>query len=204
MTSGLPAQIDPGTIAFDIDGVVADTMEIFVRLAHEKYGLTHLSKEDISSYNLYECLHLEKDIIDDLIRLTLSPEHTMRIHPLAGAPEVLAQLARATPLRFVTARTCPESISQWLLRILPSVPAERITVLASGAPETKLEILNGLEIRYFVEDRVETCRQLKWAGIQPFLFVQPWNRYEPADGFIRVENWGQLKEWVLPSGTDLR
>jgi hypothetical protein len=76
-------------------------------------------------------------------------------------------------------------------------------VVASGAPEIKLNILNGLEVRYFVEDRVETCRQLKEAGIQPFLFVQPWNCNEPADGFIRVENWGQLKEWVLPSGTDL-
>ena len=32
--------IDPCTLAFDIDGVVADTMAVFVRLAHEKYG-TH-------------------------------------------------------------------------------------------------------------------------------------------------------------------
>ncbi len=204
MTSGLSGPIDPGTIAFDIDGVVADTMQIFVTLAHEKYGLTHFSKEDIYSYDLYECLHLEKDIIDDLIRLTLSGEYTMRIPPVEGAPEVLAQLARTTPLTFVTARIRPEPIAQWLFRILPGVPAERITVLASGAPEIKLDILNKLEIRYFVEDRVETCRQLKRAGIQPFLFVQPWNRDEPADGLIRIQNWDQLKEWVLPSATDLR
>ena len=54
-----------------------------------------------------------------------------------------------------------ESITQWLFAVLPGVPRERITVIASGAPETKLEILNGLEIRYFVDDRIETCRQLK-------------------------------------------
>jgi hypothetical protein len=203
MTLDLFGPIDPGMIAFDIDGVVADTMEIFVRLAHEKYGLTHISKEDIHSYNLYECLHLEKNIIDDLIRLTLSVEQTMRIPPVAGAPEVLTQLAGTTQLRFVTARVCPESISEWLFRTLPGVPAERITVVASGAPEIKLDILKELQIRCFVDDRVETCRQLKQAGIQPFLFVQPWNRDEPADGFIRVENWCQLKEWVLPSGANL-
>ena len=34
-----------GRIAFDIDGVVADTMEVFVRLAHERYSLMHLTKE---------------------------------------------------------------------------------------------------------------------------------------------------------------
>jgi uncharacterized HAD superfamily protein len=83
------------------------------------------------------------------------------------------------------------------------VPRERITVIASGAPEIKLQILKGLDVRYFVEDRAETCRQLKEAGIQPLLFDQPWNRNEPADGFIRIENWMQLREWVLPSGINL-
>jgi hypothetical protein len=203
MTSGPFGQIDPALLAFDIDGVVADTMEIFVRLAHEKYGLTHISKEDISCYNLYECLDVKREIIDDLICLTLDDEHTMQVPPVPGAPEVLTELARAAPLRFVTARIWPEAITQWLFTVLPDVPSERITVLASGAPEIKLDILNGLEVRYFVEDRVDTCRQLQKAGIQTFLFMQPWNRNEPADDFIRVENWVQLKQWVLPSGTDL-
>jgi len=37
--------IDPTWLAFDIDGVVADTMEIFVQLARDRYGLNELSKE---------------------------------------------------------------------------------------------------------------------------------------------------------------
>ena len=203
MTSGPPGPIDPGMLAFDIDGVVADTMEIFLRLAREKYGLTHISKDDLHSYNLYECLDLKREIIDDLICLTLDDEHTMQVPPVPGAPEVLTELAGSAQLRFVTARIRPESITQWLFTILPDVPRKKITVLASGAPEVKLDILNELEVRYFVEDRAETCRQLQKAGIQPFLFLQPWNRNEAADGLIRVENWGQLKQWVLPSGTDL-
>ncbi|MGA2403021.1 MAG: haloacid dehalogenase [Syntrophobacteraceae bacterium] len=203
MTTGPSAPIDPCRLAFDIDGVVADTMEVFVRLAHERYALTHICKEDLLCYNLYDCLDLKKEIIDDLICLTLDDEHTMQIPPVPGAPEVLTELARAAPLHFVTARIWPESITQWLFAILPGVPRERIKVIASGAPEVKLHILNGLEVRYFVEDRVETCRQLKEAGIQPFLFEQPWNRDEPADGFIRIENWTQLREWVLPSDINL-
>jgi hypothetical protein len=196
-------QIDPWSLGFDIDGVVADTMAVFVRIAHDRYGLTHLSKLDMLCYNLYECLGLEKQIIDDLIRLTLDEEHTMQIPPVPGAPEVLTELARAAPLRFVTARIQPESITQWLFTILPGVPREKIAVIASGSAETKLDILNELEIRYFVEDRIETCRRLKEAGIEPLLFDQPWNRNEAADGFIRVQNWTQLKEWVLPSDANL-
>ncbi len=203
MTAGPTCPIDPCTLAFDVDGVVADTMEVFVRLAHEKYALTRLSKQDMLCYNLYECLDLEKDIIDDLISLTLDHEHTMQIPPLPGAPAVLTELAGTAPLLFVTARIWPESITQWIFTILPGVPRERITVIASGAPEIKLQILKGYGVRYFVEDRAETCRQLKEAGIQPLLFEQPWNRNEPADGFIRIENWMQLREWVLPSGINL-
>ncbi|MGO8943088.1 MAG: 5' nucleotidase, NT5C type [Syntrophobacteraceae bacterium] len=195
--------IDPCLLAFDIDGVVADTMAVFVTLAHEKYGLTHLSQQDMLSYNLYECLGLEKHIIDDLIRLTLDDRHTMQIPPVPGAPEVLMELAGVAPLLFITARVCSEPITQWLFTVLPRVPREKITVIASGAPETKIEILSGLDIRYFVDDRIETCRRLKEAGIEPFLFDQPWNRNDPADGFIRVQNWIQLKTWVLPSGTNL-
>ena len=195
--------IDPGTLAFDIDGVVADTMSVFVRLAHERYGLTQLSKQDMLCYNLLDCLGLEKEILYDLIVLTLDEEHTREIPPIPGAPEVLAELASAAPLRFVTARSEAESISEWIFSILPGVPRNRITVIASGSPESKLGILHQMGIRYFVEDRLETCRQLKEAGIEPLLFEQPWNRDEPAPGIIRVSDWTQLKECLLPLGSHL-
>ncbi|MDR3555399.1 MAG: hypothetical protein P4L55_11635 [Syntrophobacteraceae bacterium] len=195
--------IDPGTLAFDIDGVVADTMLVFVRLAHEKYGLTNLSKQDMLCYNLYDCLGLEKKVIDDLILLTLDEEHTKGIPPVPGAPEVLTELSAAAPLRFITARTGAVSIAQWMFSILPDVPRSKITVIASGSPESKLGILHQLGVRYFVEDRMETCIHLKEAGIEPLVFEQPWNRADPAPGFIRVRDWVQLKECLLPLGANL-
>ena len=35
--------IEPSELAFDIDGVVADTMAVFVALARERYGFTWLT-----------------------------------------------------------------------------------------------------------------------------------------------------------------
>jgi uncharacterized HAD superfamily protein len=195
--------IDPDTLAFDIDGVVADTMSVFVRLAHERYGLTRLSKQDMLCYNLYDCLGLEKKIIDDLIVLTLDEEHTRQIPPIPGAPEVLTQLAEAVPLRFITARSEAEPISEWVFSILPDVPRQKITVIASGSPDSKLGILHQLGVRFFVEDRLETCKNLKEAGIEPLLFEQPWNRDQLAPGLIRISDWTQLKECLLPSGANL-
>ncbi|MCL5405417.1 MAG: haloacid dehalogenase [Deltaproteobacteria bacterium] len=203
MTRPLISSIDPGRLAFDIDGVVADTMSVFVRLAHERYGLTQLSKQDMLCYNLHDCLDLGKEIIDDLIVLTLDEEHTREIPPIPGAPEVLTELAAAAPLRFITARTEADAIREWIFSILPGVPRSRITVIASGSPESKLGFLHQLEIGYFVEDRLETCKHLKEAGIEPLLFEQPWNRDEPAPGCIRISDWMQLKECLLPLGANL-
>lgn len=204
MTQQPAYHVSPSELAFDIDGVVADTMSVFIQLARERYGFSRLSKDDLTCYDLHRCLDLDPEVLKDLIRLTLSDEHTREIPPIAGAPEFLSSFSRYAPLRFITARILPDSITEWLYATLPDVDPLRIHVIASGAPEAKVGILEELGVRYFVEDRIETCRQLKQAGIQPFLFDQPWNRREPVDGFVRIRNWDQLKEWVLLPDTKLR
>lgn len=196
MTDSGNGTICPTELAFDIDGVVADTMSVFVRLAHERYGLSHLSKEDMYCYNLYSCLNLESDVIDDLICLTLDDEHTLQIPPMPMAPDVLTELAGYGPLRFVTARIWPESIISWLQQTLPRVAPEHIQVIATGAPEAKLQILKDLRVRYFVEDRVETCHMLAQEGIRPLLYDQPWNRV-PSE-FPRFVSWSELRRVLLP------
>lgn len=190
--------INPLQLAFDIDGVVADTMEVFLDLARERYGLNYLTKDHLYYYDLYKCLDIDREIIDDLICLTLDDEHTERVPPVAGAPDVLTEFSRHAPLRFVTARIWPESIINWLYKVLPDVPRERIQVIATGAPEAKLGILKDLGVQYFVEDRLETCKLLARDGIQPLLFDQPWNRDPIAAEFPRIENWLELRAWILP------
>lgn len=184
--------ITPEVLGFDIDGVVADTMAVFVRLARERYGLVGLSKDDLCEYDLFRCLSLDRSIIEDLICLTLDDEHTLQVPPFPGAPEVLTELSRHAPLRFITARIWPESITEWLRLQLPEVPQNRIQVIATGAPEAKLKILQELGVRYFVEDRLETCHFLAQDGIQPLVFDQPWNRTDTA--YPRFHSWVQLRD----------
>lgn len=184
--------IDPKHLAFDIDGVVADTMKVFVDLARERYGLRHLTKEHLTCYDLRRCVAAPPQVIDELICLTLDDEHTARIPAMEGAAHVLERLAERGPLRFVTARVWPESIERWLHALLPRIDHRAITVIATGDPERKHAILHGMEVRHFVEDRLETCHLLAQNGIQPILFDQPWNR-QPAP-FPRVSTWYELAE----------
>ena len=189
--------IDPADLAFDIDGVVADTMAVFVRLAQERYGFTRLTKEDLRQYDLHACLDIPLEIVNELICMTLDDDHTQEIPPMDGAVAVLTKLADYGPLRFVTARIWPESIIRWLQQTLSEVDAGRIEVFATGLPEAKCSILRDLGVKYFVEDRVETCRLLMEKGIQPLLFDQPWNRGSEAVLFPRIDDWSQLSRKLM-------
>lgn len=193
---GIGKTIEPSDLAFDIDGVVADTMAVFVKLAHERYGFTWLAKEDLRRYDLHACLDIAPGIVDELICATLDDEHTRQIPPMSGAPELLTELARYGPLRFVTARIWPESIVRWLHETLTDVDSSRIHVFATGHPDAKFRILRELKVRYFLEDRVETCEYLSQNGIQPLLFDQPWNRVPEADAFPRIPDWARLGDLV--------
>lgn len=190
LSTTLREPIDPRHLAFDIDGVVADTMQVFVHLARERYGLSHLTKEHLTCYDLHRCVAAPSHVIDELICLTLDDEHTARIPAMDGAAEVLEQLALWGPLRFVTARVWPESIERWLHALLPRIDRRAITVIATGDPERKPAILHELKVHHFVEDRLETCHLLAQNAIQPILFDQPWNRM-PAP-FPRVFTWKEL------------
>lgn len=186
----LSGPVDPRHLAFDIDGVVADTMQVFVDLARERFGLSDLTKEHLTCYDLRRCVAAPTHVIDELICLTLDDEHTAKIPAMDGAAEVLEQLAQWGPLRFVTARVWPESIERWLHALLPRIDRRAITVIATGNPERKHAILHELKVHHFVEDRLETCHLLAQNGIQPILFDQPWNRM-PAP-FPRVFTWKEL------------
>ena len=179
------------SLAFDIDGVVADIMTTFLNLARERHDCGHhLRYEHITAFRLEDCLDLEPDLIRGLIRELIDRPHELAVEPLPHAVAVLTRLARETPLLFVTARDRAAPIRTWLIRTLDQVPPESIRVVATGDPDTKLHYLLDHNLQYFVEDRLETCRQLAAHGLTPILFAQPWNRRPHS--FLEVAGWPEL------------
>lgn len=186
--------IQPELLAFDIDGVIADTMSLFVDIARDEYHIKDFKYEDITCYMLEECINIEPEIIDEIIAKLLDGSYNGRLQPIHGAPEVLHRLSkRSTPILFVTARPQVDSIYQWIINRLKLAPSS-IDVIASGTFEAKADILVNRNIKFFVEDRLETCFPLKEAGITPVLFKQPWNR--KPHPFVEVQNWSELESLI--------
>ena len=59
--------IDPAVLAFDIDGVIADTMHLFLDILRDHYDIHSVRYSDITCYRLDECLDLGEDVLDGAV-----------------------------------------------------------------------------------------------------------------------------------------
>ena len=193
-TPAPPAGVAPQSIAFDIDGVIADTMRLFLDIAADEFGISGIRYEDITCYELEDCIDMDPGMIDAVIRRLLDGGYRSRLNPLPGAAPVLQRLARCCGrLLFVTARPHVGPIEDFIRDIL-SDEAHAFDIVATGSFEAKSEVLQRRCITHFVEDRLETCFSLNASGITPVLFAQPWNR--KPHPFIEVSNWRQIDELI--------
>lgn len=183
--------VDPGRIAFDVDGVIADTMRLFLEIARDEFDVTGIRYEDITRYNLAECIDLSPEIIDRVIVRLLEGGYRGRLDPIPGAPGVLDRLVRRCgSLLLVTARPAVGPIDDFIRRILPQANGQ-VAIVATGSFDAKAGVLLERGVSHFVEDRLETCFHLDAVGITPILYAQPWNR-EPHP-FIEVSSWDQIE-----------
>lgn len=187
-------KIDPSTLAFDIDGVVADTMTLFLDIAGKDYGITGIKREDISDYDLRKCLDIDESVLWKILTRIVTGKYRFTLRPHDGAISVISRLVmNSPPVLFVTARPLGGHITKWLRSNL-GIEDNGIEVVATGSFEDKAEVLKSKNIRYFVEDRLETCYHLAKEGIEPIVFVQPWNRRPHP--FREVRDWTELSGMI--------
>jgi len=188
-------RIAPNEIAFDVDGVFADTFHLFVAKARSDYGY-RFEYEDITEYDFLKVLDMDVEASEAIIQTLLDYPLESGIRPISGAVNVLTRLSFYAPLQFVTARPQKQPIMDWVEHQLPEVPRNRIQLEVTGVHTEKIPVLLGKGLKYFVEDRLETCPLLDLNGITPILFEQPWNR-KPHPYYV-VRDWEQISmliEW---------
>ena len=186
--------INPMSVAFDIDGVVADTISLFIEIARNDFNINRLQYEDITSYSLEGIGDIGQDVMTAILEKILNGNYSKPLKPFDGAPEVLRRLGQSYgPVLFVTARPYPGPITEWITDNI-GLESGAVEIVATGSFEGKTDILLERNISYFIEDRLETCVFLKDAGITPILFKQPWNRENQL--FYEVSNWQELEALI--------
>ena len=186
--------IDPASLAFDIDGVVADTMSLFIDILRDVHNINSIRYEDIYSYNIVECTGLDQQIVDSAVERLLNGNYSATLAPMPDAAVVLNRIERHhRPLLFVTARPYLGPIGDWLLELLSMGP-QSIDVITTGSHGEKVDVLLERNIGFFVDDRLDTCDLIHEAGIVPILYKQPWNR--AAHSHREIGSWKELEALI--------
>jgi len=181
------------SVAFDIDGVVANTMGLFIDIAREKHHVS-IQYEQITQYDLTQCLDIEFEVVWDIFQQIMNGNHRQPLEPIDRAPEVLQNLAKnAQKLLFVTARPDAIELIPWFLETL-QLPESKFKIVATGDFQQKIAVLKEHQVQYLVEDRMETCRLLNEHGLTPIVFRQPWNR--ESHPFIEVCSWDEIYKLI--------
>lgn len=201
MKDGNPLSQVPGRVAFDIDGVFGNIMGLFLRLARELYHFDSLRYEEITEYYLYDCLPMDRNLIDHLIEKISDYPHALEMNPFEHSVEVLTRYGREYPLVFITARKKIEPIRDWVTQTLAEMDPGNIRVISSQEHHLKLGILKDLGFPYYVDDHLDTCRLLSENEITPIVFDQPWN--ERRHEFYRVADWQELGNILINSHAPL-
>lgn len=190
-----PGKIDPGQLGFDFDGVIADTAEAFIRLACKEYDLCGIQKEDITNFEVEQCLDVDPEIVNAIFSKILVDSVGNGLRPMTGAIDVLGELTEMATITVVTARLYASPVHDWLESMFPKSTLPRIRVVAMGTHDDKSRHIHDQKLRYFIDDRAETCVQLSQAGIQPIVFSQPWN--ENRHQLPVVNSWQEIRTLCL-------
>ena len=186
-------------IGFDFDGVIADTAGAFLRLACEEYEYCSFTLEDITQFEVGECLTIADEHINAIFHRLNGDCLGVGLEPMPGVVEVISAIARRTPapnsLRVITARRLREPVAAWLAHHFPADVLPMIHLTAMGEHDDKLRYIKEYGLKFFIDDRAETCLSLAEAGISPLVFSQPWNRRR--HGLPTVTNWRQIERLII-------
>ncbi len=182
-------------IAFDIDGVVLNSIEIILEHINSVKG-KNLTTEDLLTWEL-ERLGLDVKTLWQAVDYMYSQP---RIDPYDAAIDVLGQIHEETgkPLLFITGRRHPHTA----LRQLEALDWGRRTpaMIVKGGKRHKLSEILENKVQFIVEDDVQYVREYLDAGIGVGLMIRPWNKLSTISVTNRFHGWEDIAEWFLASG----
>ena len=193
--NSIPGRINPALLGFDFDGVIADTAEVFIRLACEKYDFCNIRIEDITNFEVEQCLQIAPEIVQAIFMEILLDSIGTGLQPMPDAVQVLGELTEQTEVTVVTARPEAEPIYAWLEKFLPAEACSRIRIIAMGAHDNKAKHIQQAGLSHFIDDRAETCTELSSGGIGAIVFDHPWNKNRHS--LPTVSSWQDIRALCL-------
>ena len=181
-------------LGFDFDAVIADTPEAFIRLACKEHGYCDFSIQDIIRFEIENCVNVPQEVVEDIFKNILTDSLATGIQPMEGAIQTIERFTRKSQVVIITARSLPQPVYDWLEHYLPKQAVANIKVVTTGDHDDKVQYIRQYGLKYFVDDRAETCNKLALENITPIVYAQPWNQGKHQ--LQTVANWQEIRKLV--------
>ena len=184
-------KIRPDQAGFDFDGVIADIGEAFLRLACNDHGYCSIDLNDISSFQVEDCINIPRTVVEKIFNDILLDSIGTGLMPIPGAVQTLTRLSRYSEVIVITARKEIKPVVDWFDHFLEPDCRSRIELVATGDHDNKEAYIRERGLSHFFDDRAKTCVQLAEAGLTPIVFSQPWNHKQ--HNLASVDDWRELE-----------
>lgn len=178
-------------IAVDIDDVVLDYANAFLKFFNEETGLAY-KKADITNWYGESSLRVPPGFGRSVPHMFADFPHTegfygMRMIP--GAQEGLQQLLSEYDVSFITARSSPEAQQH----IYDTFHARQLPMDKIYFAQNKGRLASQLKIDVLVDDAQHNLNRVYGESPKtwPVVYTQPWNK---SWGGRRVNDWPELVE----------
>jgi len=175
-------------LGFDIDGVISDFVTTFIKLVHEKYGVT-LTEEEIYCHDLNLVLGITKKECNDLITETLKQDLPLN----KGAKETIEKLSsEGHKIYLLTARfdALAKVTKDWLKR--KGIPYTELLQLTEGE-----KYLANVNLDIVVEDCLQDALEWSQKVKTILMYDHPWNKTLNVNNLIkRVYSWDEIYEEI--------
>lgn len=192
-------------IGIDFDDVVANSLDVLMRLHNERYG-TALTRADFHSFNLWEVWGGTREEAIKKIDEFFNEDQLKEISPIAGSIEAINTLKQEGHDLYVITGRAERDVAQterWLKHhfagVFKGVHYAHFNTL-DKSPRRKLDICKELKIELMIDDHLPTAIECAENGIKAFLFNQPNNAHAVLPpGITRVHSWNEIIEKIASS-----
>ena len=183
-------------IGIDLDEVLADFMNPFIRFHNEKYK-TSLKRDDFTSYFLWNNLGGTEEETKLKLDEFDATDYFKDIQPIPDSIETTKILNLYHRLIILTSRplNTNNETRYWVNRFFSNIFSD---LYFTNKKRKKSEICLDLNISLLIEDSLEYALESALKDIKVLLFDCPWNQSnELQKNITRVYSWSEIANIIL-------
>lgn len=191
------------TIAVDIDDTLIPYIPTFFKFYNETFK-AKFEEKDLLDFNFETLLKCTAEQSQKLIVQFHETQTFKDIRVDSTAQQTLLKLSTTTDLWAVTARPSHlwKYTNSWITRNFPEMKGVKFayngTFKEPVAQESKMLLCKMLGATILIDDSEMHSLECAKNGIKVFLIDKPWNRKIENDNIVRVKNWKEINERILP------